>query len=270
MLKLRSLEKYFESKAGRLYVLRNIDLDVAQGEFLTIMGPSGAGKSSLLGILGMLDAAWGGEYYLLDRPVHKLNLKQRAELNKRTVGFVFQQYHLLDNLTVYENLEIPLSYRNIPRAERAAIVADTLDRFHIVGKKDLYPSQLSGGQQQRVFLARALVQDADVYFMDEPFQGVDAKTERAIVEVLRELRSAGRTVVAVHHDLETVPEYFEWVLLLNVRRIALGPVDEVFTEENLRRTYGGRAPLLRGSGDDPLRPASDSPASAARGERRPA
>ena len=118
MLKLRKLEKFFETKAGRIYVLRNIDLDVAEGEFLTIMGPSGAGKSSLLGIVGLLDAAWQGEYYLLDQPVHRLNLKQRAELNKRTIGFVFQQYHLLDNLTVYENLEIPLSYRNIPRSLR--------------------------------------------------------------------------------------------------------------------------------------------------------
>jgi ABC-type lipoprotein export system ATPase subunit len=127
MLKLRNLEKYFETKAGRLYVLRNIDLDVAQGEFLTIMGPSGAGKSSLLGILGMLDAAWVGEYHLLDQPVHRMNLKQRAELNKRTIGFVFQQYHLLDNLTVYENLEIPLSYRNIraPSARRSSPTRST-------------------------------------------------------------------------------------------------------------------------------------------------
>jgi hypothetical protein len=139
MLKLKGLEKYFETKAGRIYVLRNIDLEVAQGEFLTIMGPSGAGKSSLLGILGMLDGGWRASTTCSASRCTELNLKQRAELNKQTIGFVFQQYHLLDNLTVYENLEIPLSYRNVPRSERAAIVADTLDRFNIVGKKDLYP-----------------------------------------------------------------------------------------------------------------------------------
>jgi ABC-type lipoprotein export system ATPase subunit len=206
MLRLKNLEKYFETKAGRIYVLRNIDLEVAQGEFLTIMGPSGAGKSSLLGILGMLDGAWAGEYHLLDQPVHKLNLKQRAELNKRTIGFVFQQYHLLDNLTVYENLEIPLSYRNVPRAERAAIVADTLDRFNIVGKKDLYPSQLSGGQQQLVGVARAVIANPRLILADEPTGNLHSAQGREIMELFRTLNEQGTTIIQVTHS-ETNAEY---------------------------------------------------------------
>ena len=213
MLKLRNLEKYFETKAGRLYVLRNIDLEVGQGEFLTIMGPSGAGKSSLLGILGMLDAAWAGEYHLLDQPVHKLNLKQRAELNKRTIGFVFQQYHLLDNLTVYENLEIPLSYRNIPRGERAAIVADTLDRFSIVGKKDLYPSQLSGGQQQLVGVARAVIASPKLILADEPTGNLHSAQGREIMELFRKLNEQGTTIIQVTHS-EANAEYGHRVIEL--------------------------------------------------------
>ena len=200
MLKLRKLEKFFETKAGRLYVLRNIDLDVETGEFLTIMGPSGAGKSSLLGILGMLDGAWQGEFYLLDQPVHRLNLKQRAELNKRNIGFVFQQYHLLDNLTVYENLEIPLSYRNIPRSERAAIVADTLDRFNIVAKKDLYPSQLSGGQQQLVAVARAVIANPKLILADEPTGNLHSAQGREIMELFKHLNNQGTTIIQVTHS----------------------------------------------------------------------
>jgi putative ABC transport system ATP-binding protein len=206
MLKLRKLEKFYETKAGRIYVLRNIDLEVAQGEFLTVMGPSGAGKSSLLGILGMLDGAWSGEYYLLDQPVHRLNLKQRAELNKRTIGFVFQQYHLLDNLTVYENLEIPLSYRNIPRAERAAIVADTLDRFNMVGKKDLYPNQLSGGQQQLVGVARAVIASPKLILADEPTGNLHSVQGREIMELFKRLNEQGTTIIQVTHS-EANAEY---------------------------------------------------------------
>jgi putative ABC transport system ATP-binding protein len=206
MLKLSKLEKFYETKAGRIYVLRNIDLEVAQGEFLTVMGPSGAGKSSLLGILGMLDGAWSGEYYLLDQPVHRLNLKQRAELNKRTIGFVFQQYHLLDNLTVYENLEIPLSYRNIPRAERAAIVADTLDRFNMVGKKDLYPNQLSGGQQQLVGVARAVIASPKLILADEPTGNLHSVQGREIMELFKRLNEQGTTIIQVTHS-EANAEY---------------------------------------------------------------
>ncbi|MEK7675130.1 MAG: ABC transporter ATP-binding protein, partial [Verrucomicrobiota bacterium] len=146
MIRLRNLEKCYKTKAGLTFVLRQITIDVEEGEFITIMGPSGAGKSTLLSILGLYDSAWEGEYYFLDQAIHKLKPKERAQLNKRHVGFVFQQYHLLDDLTVAENLDIPLSYRNVKQAERQALVADTLDRFGMVAKKDLYPSQLSGGQ----------------------------------------------------------------------------------------------------------------------------
>jgi putative ABC transport system ATP-binding protein len=200
MLKLQNIEKFYETKAGRTYVLRNINLDVAEGEFVTIMGPSGAGKSTLLAIVGMLDAAWSGEYWLNDQPVHRLNLKQRAELNKRTVGFVFQQYHLLDDLTVYENLEIPLSYRNIPRSERAAMVADTLDRFSIVGKKDLYPSQLSGGQQQLVGVARAVIASPKLILANEPTGNLHSTQGREIMELFRKLNDAGTTIIQVTHS----------------------------------------------------------------------
>src|SRR5262245_26517458 len=157
MIVLKQLEKSFPSGAGRTYVLRNITLEIRQGEFVSIMGPSGAGKSTLLGILGMLDDNWSGEYYFLDQPVHNLNRNKRRELNQQNIGFVFQSYHLLDDLTVYENLEVPLSYKNVKKSERASLVADILDRFQIVGKKDLFPSQLSGGQQQLVGVARAVI-----------------------------------------------------------------------------------------------------------------
>src|SRR3569832_314408 len=150
MITLRNVEKFSEGGYGRTYVLRRVNLDIKEGEFLTIMGPSGAGKSTLLSILGMLDGAWTGEYGFLHHPVHSLNNKERVAINKQYIGFVFQQYHQLDDLTVAENLDVPLSYRNIKRDERASIVADVLDKFQMVGKKDLYPRQLSGGQQQLV------------------------------------------------------------------------------------------------------------------------
>lgn len=200
MLRLRNLEKYFDTKAGRLYVLRRIDMEVRQGEFITIMGPSGAGKSTLLGIVGMLDAAWDGEFYFYDQPVHKMSLKQRAEVNKRNIGFVFQQYHLLDNLTVYENLEIPLSYRNISRSERAAIVADALDRFQIVGKKDLYPNQLSGGQQQLVAVARAVIASPKLILADEPTGNLHSTQGREIMDLFTRLNEQGTTIMQVTHS----------------------------------------------------------------------
>src|SRR5262245_11693594 len=157
LITLRHLEKAYPQGAGQIFVLRRISLAIQPGEFVSVMGPSGAGKSTLLHILGMHDAGWTGEYDFLGQPVHRLSPKQRTELHKRYIGFVFQSYHLLDDLTVYENLEVPLSYRDIPRRERQALVADVLDRFQIVGKKDLYPNQLSGGQQQLVGIARAVV-----------------------------------------------------------------------------------------------------------------
>jgi len=201
LIQLRNLEKSHKAGASEFFVLRRITLDIQPGEFVTIMGPSGAGKSSLLGILGMLDAAYTGEYYFLDQPVHKLNPKMRNELHKRNIGFVFQSYHLIDDLTVYENLEVPLSYRNIPQKERAAIVADILDRFRIVAKKDLFPAQLSGGQQQLVAVARAVIQNPKVILADEPTGNLHSTQAEEIMQLFRQLNSAGTTIIQVTHSL---------------------------------------------------------------------
>jgi ABC-type lipoprotein export system ATPase subunit len=200
MIKLTDIEKFYESKAGRTYVLRRITFGVEEGEFITIMGPSGSGKSTLLHILGMLDGAWNGEYHFWDQPVHKLNTKQRNELHKLNIGFVFQAYHLLDNLTVYENLEIPLSYRNIKRSERQAMVADILDRFQIVGKKDLYPNQLSGGQQQLVAVARAVIMNPKLILADEPTGNLHTAQGKEIMELFTELNKEGTTIIQVTHS----------------------------------------------------------------------
>jgi ABC-type lipoprotein export system ATPase subunit len=181
-------------------VLRRIDLEVKEGEFVTIMGPSGAGKSTLLSIIGMLDGAWTGEFYFADQPVHKLNPRQRAELNRKYIGFVFQSYHLLDNLTVYENLEIPLSYRNVKSSERASIVCDLLDRFQIVGKKDLFPNQLSGGQQQLVAVARALVASPKLILADEPTGNLHTSQGKEIMEIFKRLSEEGTTIIQVTHS----------------------------------------------------------------------
>ena len=200
MIELRNLEKYYETAAGKTFVLRRISLDIKQGDFLTIMGPSGAGKSTLLAILGMLDSNWQGEYYFLSEPVHKMKPRDRVELNKRYIGFVFQQYHLLDSLTVYENLDIPLSYRNIKRSERQSIVADSLDRFQIVGKKDLYPSQLSGGQQQLVAVARAVIANPRLILADEPTGNLHSSQGKEIMELFKRLNNEGATIVQVTHS----------------------------------------------------------------------
>jgi len=200
MIQLRNIEKSYPVGAGRYYVLRRIGLDIKEGDFLTIMGPSGAGKSTLLSILGMLDGAWTGEYYFLENPVHKMNVKQRAEINKKYIGFVFQQYHLLDNLTVAENLDIPLSYRNVKGSERQAIVGDALDRFHIVGKKDLYPSQLSGGQQQLVAVARAVIANPKLILADEPTGNLHSSQGKEIMDLFKRLNEEGTTIVQVTHN----------------------------------------------------------------------
>src|SRR5215471_18698357 len=200
MIELRNLEKFYESGAGRYYVLRRVSLNIKEGDFLTIMGPSGAGKSTLLSILGMLDGAWTGDYFFLENPIHKMNVKQRAEVNKKYIGFVFQQYHLLDNLTVAENLDIPLSYRNIKGSERQAMVADTLDRFHIVGKKDLYPSQLSGGQQQLVAVARAVIANPKLILADEPTGNLHSSQGKEIMELFKRLNDEGTTIIQVTHS----------------------------------------------------------------------
>ena len=206
MIDLRNIEKFYETGVGRTYVLRRISLNIKEGEFLTIMGPSGAGKSTILSILGMLDSSWTGEYYFLGEPVHKLKPKDRVEINKRYIGFVFQQYHLLDSLTVYENLEIPLSYRNVKRSERESIVADVLDRFQIVGKKDLYPNQLSGGQQQLVAIARAVIANPRLILADEPTGNLHSAQGKEIMELFKRLNDDGATIIQVTHS-ETNASY---------------------------------------------------------------
>jgi len=200
MIELRGVEKSYEQGGGRVFVLRRIDLAVKEGEFVSIMGPSGAGKSTLLHILGMHDGDFAGEYVFLDEPVHRLSRKHRQELQKRNIGFVFQSYHLLDDLTVAENLELPLSYRDLKKPERQAIVADVLDRFSIVGKKDLYPSQLSGGQQQLVGVARAIVASPKLILADEPTGNLHSDQGREIMELFVKLNREGTTIVQVTHS----------------------------------------------------------------------
>jgi ABC-type lipoprotein export system ATPase subunit len=197
---LRDIEKAYRTGYGQAWVLRRVDLDIAQGEFVTVMGPSGAGKTTLLAILGLLDSEWTGEYYLADHPVHELKPKQRSRLHKENVGFVFQSYHLLDDLTVYENIELPLTYRNVSRHDRQSMVADTLDRFHIVAKKDLFPSQLSGGQQQLVGIARAVIGKPRLLLADEPTGNLHSAQGDEIMAVFKELNDAGTTIVQVTHS----------------------------------------------------------------------
>ncbi len=202
MLRLANIEKFFQTGPTRTFVLRQANVEVRQGEFVTVMGPSGAGKSTLLGILGMLDASWTGEYWFLDEPVHALKPKHRADINKRYIGFVFQQYHLIDSLTVYENIETPLTYRDFGRSERQSMVADILDRFQIVGKKDLFPSQLSGGQQQLVGVARAVVAKPKLILADEPTGNLHSDQAREIMQLFTRLNQEGTTIVQVTHSRE--------------------------------------------------------------------
>lgn len=202
MIRLKNLEKYYESGYGRTYVLRQISVEIEEGSFVTVMGPSGAGKSTLLHILGMMDSAWEGEYTFLDEEIHNLKQKQRNAIHKRYIGFVFQSYHLLDQMTVYENLEVPLSYRKIKRKERQSMVADMLDRFQIVGKKDLYPNQLSGGQQQLVGVARALITSPKMILADEPTGNLHSGQAKEIMELFKELNRNGTTIVQVTHSEE--------------------------------------------------------------------
>src|SRR3954453_8706416 len=200
MIHLRNVEKTIKTPAGTIWLLRRINLQIKQGEFVTVMGPSGAGKTTLLSILGLLDDEWSGEYFFADAPVHKMNRKQRSELNKRNIGFVFQSYHLLDNLTVAENLDLPLSYKDLKKSERASLVADVLDRFQIVGKKDLFPSQLSGGQQQLVGVARAVISSPKLILADEPTGNLHSSQAREIMEVFKRLNDEGTTIVQVTHS----------------------------------------------------------------------
>jgi putative ABC transport system ATP-binding protein len=203
MISLRNIDRVFPLKGGPFYALRNINLDIQEGDFLSIMGPSGSGKSTLLHLLGLHDNAWTGEYTLAGEAVHKMDKRRRFEMQKKHLGFVFQSYHLLDDLTVYENLEVPLSYRDTPKKDRESIVCDALDRFHIVGKKDLYPNQLSGGQQQLVGIARALVARPRLLLADEPTGNLHSDQGREIMELFRKLnREDGVTIVQVTHSEE--------------------------------------------------------------------
>ena len=200
LLRLENVEKTFGKAGAAAWALRRVALDVRPGEFLSIMGPSGAGKSTLLHVLGMQEGDWSGKYWFDGKPVHEMKPKDRADLRNQNIGFVFQQYHLIDDLTVYENIEMPLTYRNVPRHERAGIVADVLDRFHIVGKKDLFPRQLSGGQQQLIGIARAIVAKPILILADEPTGNLHSDQGREIMELFVRLNQAGTTIVQVTHS----------------------------------------------------------------------
>jgi ABC-type lipoprotein export system ATPase subunit len=202
VIELKNLEKSVEQGGGRVFLLRRINLRIEAGEFVSIMGPSGAGKSTLLHILGLHDPLFSGEFDFLSHAIHSLPRGKRLEVQRAHIGFVFQSYHLLDDLTVYENLEVPLSYRNVKKSDRQAIVAETLDRFHIVAKKDLYPSQLSGGQQQLVGVARALVASPQLILADEPTGNLHSEQGREIMELFCRLNEAGTTIVQVTHSAD--------------------------------------------------------------------
>ena len=202
LVRLRTIEKSFDHGAGRFHVLRRIDLDVRPGEFVSVMGPSGAGKSTLLHLLGLQDGDWTGDYALGGVSVGPLESKARARLRNENIGFVFQSYHLLDELTVAENLDVPLSYRDVRRSERESLVAETLDRFGLAARAKLYPRQLSGGQQQLVGIARALVSKPRLLLADEPTGNLHSEQAREIMQLFRELNAAGMTIVQVTHSEE--------------------------------------------------------------------
>ena len=200
MIELKKLERSYKAGHMETWVLRRVNLTIREGEFVTVMGPSGAGKSSLLNVLAMLDDQWKGDFYFSGEPVHAMNRKQRAELSRRQIGMVFQSYHLLDDLTVAENIDLPLSYKDIPKLERQALVADTLDRFNIVGKKDLFPNQLSGGQQQLVGIARAVIHKPALLLADEPTGNLHSAQAKESMEMIRKLNDEGTTIVQVTHS----------------------------------------------------------------------
>ena len=200
MIQIKNIEKYFRSGFQKTYVLRDISMEIKEGEFVTIMGPSGAGKSTLLNIIGMLEAASGGEYHFLDEPIQKLNERKRQDLHKHYMGFIFQAYHLIDELTVYENIETPLLYRKIKSSERKSLVADVLDRFNIVAKKDLFPHQLSGGQQQLVGVARAIISKPRLLLADEPTGNLHTTQGEEIMDLFRQLNDEGVTIIQVTHS----------------------------------------------------------------------
>ena len=200
MIQLKNIERSYKTPAGQTWVLRRVNLEIREGEFITIMGPSGAGKSSLLNVLALLDDGWAGEYWFREEAVHGMKRKQRADLAKKNTGMVFQSYHLLDDLTVQENIDLPLSYKDIPRTQRQGMVAEALDRFQMVAKKDLYPSQLSGGQQQLVGIARAVIHKPALLLADEPTGNLHSTQAKEIMELFRGLNQQGTTIVQVTHS----------------------------------------------------------------------
>lgn len=202
MIQLTNIDKFYSTKFTRTFILKGIDLEVKSGEFLTVMGPSGAGKSTLLNIIGLLDQPSAGEFLFMDEPAHKFKERKRSELHKHHIGFVFQAYHLIDELTVYENIETPLLYKGIKGKQRKALVAEILDRFNIVAKKDLFPEQLSGGQQQLVGVARAIVGQPKLLLADEPTGNLHTKQGRVIMDLFKELNREGMTIIQVTHSEE--------------------------------------------------------------------
>lgn len=220
IIELNNIYKWVKQGGRRIFLLNDLSLTVGEGEFLSIMGPSGSGKSTLLNVLGMLDTFDEGKYYFLDQPVHELKEKQRTKLFNENVGFIFQAYHLLEDLTVYENIETPLLYKNVKSSERKALVADMLDRFNIVGKKDLFPSQLSGGQQQLVGIARALVIKPKLILADEPTGNLNSNQGKEIMELFRELNKDGVTIIQATHS-ESNAEYGSSIIHLDDGMIKL-------------------------------------------------
>lgn len=219
LLQLNNIYKWVQQGGQRVFLLKDINLDVEEGEFISVMGPSGSGKSTLLNVIGMLDNFDEGVYNFLDEPVHSLKEKYRANLYKQYIGFVFQAYHLIDELTVYENLEMPLLYKKMGSSERKALVADMLDRFSIVGKKDLFPTQLSGGQQQLVGVARALIGKPKLILADEPTGNLNSKQGEEIMEIFSQLNKEGVTIIQVTHS-EMNSEYGTRIInLLDGREI---------------------------------------------------
>ncbi|HZX74564.1 MAG TPA: ABC transporter ATP-binding protein [Cyclobacteriaceae bacterium] len=202
MIKLQDIDKYIDSRFQRTFILKGVDLEVQQGEFLTLMGPSGAGKSTLMNIIGMLDEPSAGEYFFFDEPVHKMKEKQKTEMHKNYIGFIFQAYHLIDELTVYENIETPLLYKGVSSGQRKSMVADMLDRFNMVAKKDLFPEQLSGGQQQLVGIARAIVGQPKLLLADEPTGNLHSDQGKQIMDIFQKLNEEGMTIIQVTHSEE--------------------------------------------------------------------
>jgi len=220
MINLKKIYKYYDNKYERTYILKNVNLDVAEGDFVSIMGPSGAGKSTLLNIIGLLDDPNEGEYYFLDQPAHQLNEKKKVDFHRHHVGFIFQAFHLIEEMTVYENIETPLFYKGMKKKERQAVIADLLDRFNMVAKKDLFPQQLSGGQQQLVGIARAIAGKPKLLLADEPTGNLHHDQGKMIMDLLKKLNEEGMTILQVTHNQEFA-KYGKRII-----RLADGEVEE--------------------------------------------